>query len=328
MKTRAILLGLVFLVIGAVGLLYLVFPSSGPREGPSDAPPVSRSTDERAASGKASDPGPAEEVSTARDRGAISGRVLLESPREPIAGAHVAAVGEDATSYAAEALTDGEGRYELSGLAAGRYRVSAWRGHLTMRQIPRGCEWIDVASGARMEGIDLILRAGGILTGSVVDELTGRPIAAATVRVRQARFAATDAEGRFRLEGMRAGVVEVSACAGRFASRTLQVGIDPGAVSSILIGLSPGGVIEGVVTMPTGEPAVGAGVSSWSLSRSFSVQTKTNGVGRYRLDGIPFFAGQATVYAWLGVSRERLHLRPFLHGRRGAHLARSPAQTH
>lgn len=78
------------------------------------------------------------------------------------------------------------------------------------------------------------------LAGRVTDAATGRPVAGATVvvdgTVREAR---TDAEGRYRLAGVRAGTVRLRVARSGFQSATAAATIAEGAEASADVALAP-----------------------------------------------------------------------------------------
>jgi protocatechuate 3,4-dioxygenase beta subunit len=77
-----------------------------------------------------------------------------------------------------KATTDEEGRFKLSNLPAGRYRVDSYTPTLvspsSKPNAPTGTEVI-LADGEEVEGIDLDLARGGVVTGRVVDG-DGKPV--------------------------------------------------------------------------------------------------------------------------------------------------------
>lgn len=78
----------------------------------------------------------------------------------------------------------------------------------------------------------------GAIAGSVRDA-EGMPIPGAHVVLeRGTRGTATDADGRFRIEGLPAGSFELSVSAVGFARRTVSVAVDAGTVSDVLVTLA------------------------------------------------------------------------------------------
>jgi protocatechuate 3,4-dioxygenase beta subunit len=129
------------------------------------------------------------------------------------------------------AVTDGEGRFEIRDVAAGKYSVSAYRpGYLSMvfgqRGVSSGITSIEVRDGQTVDKIVLRLTRGGVITGRVVDEF-GDPAVNAHVQVLRYQFQnggrrlspagggfspdRTDDRGEFRLYGLPPGQYYVSA---------------------------------------------------------------------------------------------------------------------
>ncbi len=125
----------------------------------------------------------------------ISGRVTLDGAGAP--GAQVMLkpyVGDSVIPLirsgveqppAPSATTDAEGRYQLTDVAAGAYRVLVFAPVYVVegeRDPFRAGKTINVAEGDNVEGVDFALTRGAVITGKVTDE-NGRPVIAAPVNV-------------------------------------------------------------------------------------------------------------------------------------------------
>ncbi len=155
-------------------------------------------------------------------RGAtISGRVVDVDTGLPIANVRMRA-DDPATRRGPRADTGPDGRYSLSGLGPGVYIVSA--DGLTKGYIRENYDdeyaWEDAARFAVtgtevVEGIDFGLKRGAIISGRVIDAVTGQPIVNMDVRAAPAdggpdiSWDETDIDGRYTLKGIPDGVVEV-----------------------------------------------------------------------------------------------------------------------
>jgi hypothetical protein len=165
----------------------------------------------------------------------IAGRVTLDGAGAP--GAHVmlkpyvsdgvilSLLGNSGVEQppASSAVTDAEGRYRLTNVAPGKYRVSVFapaqvvegeRDSLTSGKI------VNVAEGDNVEDVDFSLTRGVVITGKVTDE-KDRPVIAAPVKAYnlgvdgRRRSAAslslafvrwdTDDRGIYRIFGLEAG---------------------------------------------------------------------------------------------------------------------------
>jgi protocatechuate 3,4-dioxygenase beta subunit len=126
------------------------------------------------------------------------------------------------------AITDADGRFELSGLVAGTYQVSAAKGAFVrqsygQRTIQGPGKPIELADGQAIDKIDIVLRRGGVIVGRVFDEL-GEPMAEMNVvplrlvtvggRKRlmpMGNRSETDDLGQFRLYRLQPGEYYISA---------------------------------------------------------------------------------------------------------------------
>lgn len=164
----------------------------------------------------------------------IRGRVLTADSGTPIRRAQVRAISPE-TRASRLATTDGQGRYELRDLPAGRWQLSASKaGFVTLRYGQRrpfelGLP-LELRNAQVIENADLALPRGAAITGRVFDEF-GDPVAGARVQVlRYQRSQGTrrltptgvgdqsDDTGAFRLFGLTPGDYYVSATV-----RALQV---------------------------------------------------------------------------------------------------------
>src|SRR5688572_5857457 len=163
--------------------------------------------------------------------GIIRGVVTAADTGRPVHGAQVALSGGNIQAIEPRrAITDEQGRYEIRGLEAGRYSVSASKatyGTVWFGQQPsaeRGRPVAVSASGVQ-ERIDFVLPRGGTIVARVTDEF-GDPLPGAPVRLFEAVFVdgqrrlqpfvaafpnSTDDRGEVRLFGLPAGEYYVTA---------------------------------------------------------------------------------------------------------------------
>lgn len=165
--------------------------------------------------------------------GVITGRVVA-TDGHPVAGAQVMAMDLGRGMFNRRTSTDADGRYELTRLAAGRYRIQAVKaGFLAVeygqqRPFEPGVP-VAMAEGGRAEGIDIVLAKHSAIVGHVYDD-AGDPVEGASVRVSQIAFIdgsrrlvdvpgaaprLTDDRGRFRVWGLPPGRFIVSAVVGQ-----------------------------------------------------------------------------------------------------------------
>src|SRR5262245_14499186 len=131
------------------------------------------------------------------------------------------------------ALTDGDGRYRITGLPAGTFTVEAQMAAYVDEKKP-GERLITLDRSEQVENIDILLVRGGVITGRIIDS-TGNPLIAKKVRLQRAQdgtandqsatingfgftpdFAETDDRGIYRAFGLPAGKYIVSAGSGIF----------------------------------------------------------------------------------------------------------------
>ncbi len=194
-------------------------------------------------------PGTAVQAEADTELASVSGRVLFLSEGQSLGRAWVTLTARDGSVPAVAVHTDDQGRYQLTGLPAARYTLTASKpGFVTMaygqRRPGQPPTPIEVGPGQRLGDVDVVLPAGSVITGRVVDE-AGAPMPLATVRIYRNAYvqgrpelvpASTDRaddRGQYRVFGLEPGDYYVSAVApaprrtsaGRFTiSRGLGLG--------------------------------------------------------------------------------------------------------
>jgi hypothetical protein len=136
---------------------------------------------------------------TRNDSATIRGRVVRADSGEPLRRVQVRAIASESYS----ALTDADGRYELSNLPAGSYQLTASRGGFVEMQYGqkrafRAGRAVALAEGATFEKIDFALMPGGVIAGRILDD-AGEPVIGAFVNV--SRLAYTDGRRQLRSSG-------------------------------------------------------------------------------------------------------------------------------
>lgn len=222
--------------------------------------------------------------------------LVLDPAGRPVEGAFVAVVpvtgahrpsGQIAPEKTRTGFTSTDGRVRLEALPPGPW--NAWvsaRGFVTapVRRI---------ASGP----LRVRLERGGAIVGVVREGDGGRPVAGARVGVESdvpslevggadatRDEAVTDAEGRFRLEGIGRGAVRLSARAPGYA-RAARSGVRAG--SSVELFLFPGATLSGSVRDEAGRPVRGAlvqaqGDAGWEAP----APERTDEGGRFVVAGV------------------------------------------
>ncbi len=224
---------------------------------------------------------------------------------KPVEGAFVMAVpvqgayrsfGGLAPEKVRSTVTGREGKATLESLPPGPWNVTVHARGFVPQPTRR------VASGP----LAVRLEKGGVITGVVREGDGNRPIAAARVAVESGlstpegwsaeatrHEAVTDAEGRFRLEGIGRAPVRLSARARGFG-RAERSGVRAG--TSVELFLFPGATLAGTVRDDGGRPVKGAvvravGDTSWSAPPT----ERTDERGEFEMAGIA--PGEYTVVA-------------------------------
>jgi hypothetical protein len=164
-----------------------------------------------------------------RGTAVLRGMIVAADTGAPIRRAQVRVAGQRAVNRLA--TTDGQGRFEVRDLPAGRYTLSGAKGGFVSLQYgqKRPSESgtpLEVADGAVIEKLVIALPRGSVISGRITDEF-GEPIANAVVTAMRYGFAAgtrrllpgigqnardtTDDQGQFRLFGLAPGDYVVSA---------------------------------------------------------------------------------------------------------------------
>lgn len=151
----------------------------------------------------------------------ITGRILAADTGTPIRRAQINISSRDA-GFNRNATTDSEGRYELTGLPAGRYRLVVSKAGFVALEYGQvrpfeGGKPLDIVSGQALEKIDFSLPRGSAITGRITDEF-GDPITDVQVEalryqfvngqrqlVNAGRIAQTDDLGAYRIFGLMPG---------------------------------------------------------------------------------------------------------------------------
>lgn len=239
-------------------------------------------------SGQAATPGQivpdsSRQATPARDRqtpvkgtAILRGHVVDATTGQPLRRVSVNAFGE---SGRGGVLTDGEGRFEIRDLAAGKYSVNARRpGYLSASFGQRAVEGagtpLEIRDGQTVEKIVLRLVRGGVITGRVVDEF-GDPAINVHVQVLRYSFQngtrrlapagggfgpnRTDDRGEFRLYGLPPGQYYVSARPENFMQPDGAAEASAPALSYYPNSPDPGGAQR--VTVAAGRETAGINIS-------------------------------------------------------------------
>lgn len=247
-------------------------------------------------------PGPATAFGTFR------GRVIDAATRQPVREFELTFLGTQPTKVGDEApgarkfRTD-DGRFEWQYLPPGRWRVTAEATGYQRFELAD----LQLVKGAATSEVLLPLRRGQTLRGRVYDQATNAGIAAARISFRDAgqgpydgdwrmrKFATSDQDGSFALNGVPAGRMTLTVSAGEYASRELDV-VVADDTAPLEIALASGGLIAGRLTAADGATPVAGFVGLFRLEQGWSGGTARSGAtgefsyphlspGIYRLTG-------------------------------------------
>lgn len=253
--------------------------------------------------------------------GRIAGRVTDALSGAPVEG--IEACAHTQSGGWACAGTDANGQYTIEGLASGSYAVgfqpwsknylSAYYGGV---EYESEATQVVLSAGATVTGIDMALKPGGEITGTVRDQSSGTPIEGAQVCASSDRpfssswpaCVSTGAGGRYTLTQLRSGDYQVRFSAPGFvgqyyleASTTGEaepVEVAEGAIASeIDAALVHGASIAGRVTSANGgAPLADIEVCASTVRGESPGCARTSSSGEYTITGLA--AGEYTVSFW------------------------------
>ena len=178
--------------------------------------------------------------------GRITGRVVAADTGRPVIRARVFLSGAQIQGGRG-ALTDSEGRFELTELPEGRYTLTAGKtGFITLsfgqrRPLQAGTP-IQLADKQQLTGLDFRLPRGSVIAGHIFDE-AGDPLPGANVRVMRYEYAQgnrqlvpisvtqSDDLGSFRVWGLNPGEYYVSAVTAPFGPGRAFGPVGPPAIA-------------------------------------------------------------------------------------------------
>ncbi len=247
----------------------------------------------------------------------ISGVVRAEESGTPLGSAYVVLWHQDGY-YAGYGYTNEVGRYSLSGLDAGTYFATAEEAGYQRELFedlpcPASCDPttgtpVTASLGSESSGVDFSLTELGSISGRVIAEATGLPVAGCSVVAYNGDWydgsGYTDAEGRYTIEGLEPGAHFVrTSCSSwldelyddlpcpYYAPCDPTTG-DPIAVAfevettGIDFALRRLGSIRGRVTDTTSGTALSAYVSLWDVGGAFGGATYSDSLGNFELAGL------------------------------------------
>jgi hypothetical protein len=165
-----------------------------------------------------------------------------------------------------------DGSFTLDDVAAGKWDVQVRAAGYEGARVGG----VSVEEGATVEGVDVRLSRGGVISGRVLDARTAKPIREATVRAElsggggpRMRFvgpegdgheASSDADGQFQIAGLTTGSYTVTATHPEWTEATEKVDLKEGA-ATVDLKMTTGAAVAGTVIGAGQRPVVGASVA-------------------------------------------------------------------
>ncbi len=144
---------------------------------------------------------------------------------EPLADVRVTVNPEPAGSGAKSATTDAEGKFTITGVAPGRYAVTATRILFFRPQRNTGAVAVTVAAGQRLGDVQVLLMPTGVIAGRVIDE-NHEPLRSVRVEALRSEYRdgvrtwvsagsnTTDDRGEYRVFNLQPGTYYIRATQG------------------------------------------------------------------------------------------------------------------
>jgi hypothetical protein len=128
-------------------------------------------------------------------------------------------------------------------------------------------------------------RSSAVLTGNVVDIVSGQPLAGATLSDEESDSrAVTDSAGRFRLDHLHGGRVKIAVKAPGFHQKRLQPELLAGRENNLSVRLLGDGILAGEVVQSAGRTALG---DAEVCVVGTPLAAYTDPSGKFRIEGIP-----------------------------------------
>ncbi|HXV76164.1 MAG TPA: carboxypeptidase regulatory-like domain-containing protein, partial [Candidatus Polarisedimenticolaceae bacterium] len=236
----------------------------------------------------------------------VRGRVV-DGAGEAIAGAEVAMTRNRTIEMGSNVMrtimmqsetTDGDGRFVFEDQEPGEMSIKAVASGYREAKL----DGLSIAEGEDLEGVELTLAGGAVVTGQVLGP-DGRPVIGAGVQpagegeamMRMLEGSPSDGNGIYRLEGLAPGAVSIEATHDDWPRTVRDVELTAG-VNHLDLQFEGGVEVEGRVSDTTGRGVAGAVVRLAPAGRGWGgPETIADGEGRYRMPGVQ--AGDYHVWA-------------------------------
>lgn len=209
---------------------------------------------------------------------------------------------EPVRSYSA--ITDENGRATIHGVHPD---ASALRARLTTERHLTPQEWgltIDLPAGTDKVAKRFVLARPATLAGRVVRALDGKPVPLARVSVGANKYGfltstTTDAQGRYKILGLPAEKVVVTAQHQDSAPEMKTIQLRPGETTDLTFKLPPGAVLRGEVKDTDGRPVAKIDIlaAGWQDHDTYVLHVQTDEKGQFMIKHAPRDGVKLTVMA-------------------------------
>ncbi len=243
--------------------------------------------------------------------GSISGTVF-DANEAPVEGIWVYAYGYTEGDWRGEAQTGSDGKYTITGLSVGTYRVEAnTYGTKYIAQYYDNAEeyssasQVEVASGTDTPAIDFTLQTSGYISGSVTnagsDPIEGVYIEAYNDDGTIWESVNTGSGGNYLISGLQTGTYTVRVYAsemGYVSQEHGDVAVVFGEETTLNLTLEKGASISGKVINTDNDPIEGVWVEAYNNSTGTSEGAVTDSEGDYIVQGLLAGTYQVTAYTF------------------------------
>ena len=224
----------------------------------------------------------------------------------------------------AETFNTKDGKFEYRGVPGGVYSVSIRAPAYASETVPD----VQVAEGEVVDLGDIVLEAGGTITGKVIDGGTQRGLEGARVQVVQgaSRFVKNDPssivgggspattnpiqttgpDGSFTFSGLKSGNLSLRISHEGFVTQKIN-DVNPNDATrarNLTVSLDRGGAITGTVVDKSGQARTGMPVYLIGASADSNQTMKSDAEGRFHFDSVPPGAFTVKAHNFGGAGRK------------------------